>query len=297
LDFGRLITAMVTPFNQDLQIDWKQLERLVEYLIVEQKSEALIVSGTTGESGTLTDDEKESLFRETVRLAAGRCKVIAGAGSNDTAHSVEMTKKAKKVGADGILLVAPYYVRPTQEGIYSHFKAVAEASDLPVMLYNIPGRTGVNVELNTVLRLMELPNLVATKEAHEDLNHITQLLLAAKPGFKVYCGEDALTLPYLSIGAHGVVSVASHVIGARMKDMIDAYLAGDTAGAAELHRKLYPVFKGMFFCPHRVASPAPVKCALQLHGYAVGGVRLPLVPCTEEEARYIRDLFPELAAV
>ncbi len=288
---------MVTPFDQELRIDWEQLERLVEYLIVEQKSEALIVSGTTGESGTLTDDEKESLFRETVRLAAGRCKVIAGTGSNDTAHSIEMTRKAKKAGADGILLVAPYYIRPSQEGIYSHFKAAAEASDLPVMLYNIPGRCGVNVELSTVERLMELPNVVATKEAHEDLNHITQLLLAAKPGFKVYCGEDALTLPYLSVGAHGVVSVASHVIGARMKELIDTYLSGDIVRAAALHRELYPVFKGLFFCPHRVASPAPVKSALQLHGFEVGGVRLPLVPCTEEEARFIRGLFPERAIV
>ncbi|WP_058303989.1 4-hydroxy-tetrahydrodipicolinate synthase [Gorillibacterium timonense] len=296
MDFGRLITAMVTPFDNDLQIDWEQLERLIDYLIEEQKSDALIVSGTTGESGTLTDDEKEGLFRETVRIAAGRCKVIAGTGSNDTAHSVEMTKRAKAVGADGILLVAPYYVRPTQEGIYSHFKAVAEASDLPVMLYNIPGRTGVNVELETVLRIAELPNVVATKEAHEDLNHITQLLLSLPSGFKVYCGEDALTLPYLSIGAHGVVSVASHVIGAKMKEMIETYLAGDIAGAAAMHHKLYPVFKGLFFCPHRVASPAPVKNALIHHGYQVGGLRLPLVPVTESESRFIRELFPELQA-
>lgn len=294
MDFGRLITAMVTPFDKDLQVDYKQLEKLVEYLIVEQKSEALIVSGTTGESGTLTDDEKESLFRETVRLANGRCKVIAGTGSNDTAHSVEMTKKAKAVGADGILVVAPYYVRPTQEGIYQHFRAVAEASDLPVMLYNIPGRTGVNVELETVLRIAELPNVVATKEAHEDLNFITQLTRELPDDFKIYCGEDALTLPYLSIGAHGVVSVASHVIGAKMKELIDTYLSGDIKGAAKLHRKLYPVFKGLFFCPHRVASPAPVKNALIHHGFEVGGLRLPLVPCTETESAYIRDLFPEL---
>lgn len=289
-DFGRVITAMVTPFDEQLQVNWKQLGPLIDYLIEEQKSDAIIVSGTTGESPTLTQDEKLQLFEQSVKLANGRCKVIAGTGSYDTAHTIHLTKLAEKTGVDGILLVAPYYNRPSQEGLYRHFKAAAEATKLPVMFYNIPGRTGVNIAPETMLRLAELPNVAATKESHGDLDHITTLAAKAPEGFKVYCGDDSLTLPYLSVGAYGIVSVASHIAGARMQEMIAAYLAGNVERARQLHVELHPLFKGLFECPHRVPSPAPVKHALNVKGIAVGGVRLPLLPVTEEEGRFIEKL-------
>lgn len=290
-DFGRVVTAMVTPFNDKLQVDFEKLQTLIDYLIDVQKSETLIVCGTTGESPTLTDDEKKALFEASVKLARGRCKVIAGTGSYDTAHSTHLTKAAEETGVDGILLVAPYYNRPSQEGLYRHFKAVAGATGLPVMLYNIPGRTGINVAPETTLRLAaELPNIFASKEAHCDLDHITTLAAKAPNGFRVYCGDDSLTLPYLSVGAYGVVSVASHLVGNQMQDMIGAFLAGRNAEAAAIHRKLHPVFKGLFECPHRVPSPAPVKHALNASGIPVGGLRLPLVPVTEEEAAFIEKL-------
>lgn len=294
-DFGRLVTAMVTPFDSNMQIDLQQLEKLVDYLIEEQQTDSLIVCGTTGESPTLSDEEKLLLFREIVRIAGGRCKVIAGTGSNNTEHAVHLTEAATKAGVDGILLVAPYYNRPSQEGLYRHFKAIAEATNLPVMLYNIPGRTGINIEAETTLRLAEtVPNIVATKESHQDLDHITQLVTRAPGHFRVYCGDDPLTLPYMSVGAYGIVSVASHIVGSRMKEMIQAYLNGEPARAAELHRQLHPVFKGMFYCPHRVPSPAPVKYALKVRGVPVGDVRLPLLPVNADEARFIEQLLNNL---
>lgn len=290
MDFGRLITAMVTPFTSDLQVDWNQLEKLVDYLIEEQHSTGLVVCGTTGETSTLTDEEKLGLFKRVVELAAGRCKVIAGSGSNETAHSVNLTRAAEQVGVDGILAVTPYYVRPSQEGLYQHFKAVAEATTLPVILYNIPGRTAVCLDAETTLRLAKIPNICASKEAHSDFDHLTKIIDEAPEDFRIYCGEDTLTLPFMAIGGYGVISVTSHIVGPQMEELINTYLAGNVADAMALHRKLHPVLKGMFFCPHRVPSPAPVKCALNLKGITVGGVRLPLVPVTESEEQFIREL-------
>lgn len=287
MDFGRLITAMVTPFDASGQIDWERTKALVDYLIEEQRSDALVVSGTTGESPTLTDDEKLKLFETVVRHAAGRCKVLAGTGSNDTAHSAELTRKAEATGVDGLLLVAPYYNRPSQEGLYQHFKAVAGETKLPVMLYNVPKRTGVSLSAETTLRLAELPNVTAVKESSGDLVQISKIIEEAPPGFLVYSGDDDFTLPVLACGGHGVVSVASHVVGSRMKAMIDAFLAGNVDESARLHRKLLPIFKGLFLFP----SPAPVKYALEIHGQSVGGVRLPLVALSEEEKGVIRSLF------
>lgn len=287
MDFGRLITAMVTPFDASGQIDWERTKALVDYLIEEQRSDALVVSGTTGESPTLTDDEKLKLFETVVRHAAGRCKVLAGTGSNDTAHSAELTRKAEATGVDGLLLVAPYYNRPSQEGLYQHFKAVAGETKLPVMLYNVPKRTGVSLSAETTLRLAELPNVTAVKESSGDLVQISKIIEEAPPGFLVYSGDDDFTLPVLACGGHGVVSVASHVVGSRMKAMIDAFLAGHVDESARLHRKLLPIFKGLFLFP----SPAPVKYALEIHGQSVGGVRLPLVALSEEEKGVIRSLF------
>jgi len=291
-DFGRVVTAMVTPFDDRLQIDTDRLTRLVDYLIEEQSADSLVVCGTTGESPTLTDEEKVQMFETVMKLVRGRCKVIAGTGSYDTAHTIHLTRLAEKAGVDGVLLVAPYYNRPSQEGLYRHFKAVAEATKLPIMLYNIPGRTGVNVAPETTLRLAsEHGNIVASKEAHGDLDHITVLVSKAPDGFKVYCGDDSLTLPFLAVGAYGIVSVASHVIGKEISQMISSYGAGKVEEASVLHRSLFPVFKGLFECPHKVPNPAPVKHALTSRGIAVGGVRLPLVPLTESEAQYVEALF------
>jgi len=289
MDFGRLITAMVTPFDENGRIDWEMTGRVIDYLIEEQKSDSLVVSGTTGESPTLTDDEKVELFRFAASHARGRAKIIAGTGSNETAHSVHLTAKAEECGVDGILLVAPYYNRPSQEGLYQHFKAAAAATGLPVMLYNVPGRTVVNISAETTLRLAEIDNIFAVKEC-AGIDQITQILNHAPEGFLVYSGDDIMTLPVLAVGGHGIVSVASHIIGAKMKRLIEAYLGGDVREAARLHRECQPVFSGLFNCPHPVPSPVPVKYALTERGLAVGGTRLPLVGPTEAEKAFIRKL-------
>ncbi|GFN31837.1 4-hydroxy-tetrahydrodipicolinate synthase [Paenibacillus xylaniclasticus] len=285
MDFGRLITAMVTPFDAEGAIDWETTGRLVDYLIDVQKSDSLVVSGTTGESPTLTETEKEQLFRFVVERAGGRARIIAGTGSNDTAHTIHLTKLAETTGVDGILLVTPYYNKPSQEGLYQHFKAVAQSTRLPVMLYNVPGRTGISMTAATTLRLAELPNVVATKDC-ASLEQLTEISSKAPAHFRVYSGDDSVTLPAIAVGAYGIVSVSSHIIGSKMKDMIDAYLNGDVRRAAQLHAECLPVFKGLFDYP----SPAPVKYALALSGLPVGGLRLPLVALTDAEGEYLRQL-------
>lgn len=289
MDFGRLITAMVTPFDENGQIDWDTTGRLIDYLIEEQQSDTLVVSGTTGESPTLTEEEKAELFRYAVERAAGRCKIIAGTGSNNTAHSIHLTKVAEDAGVDGVLLVAPYYNKPNQEGLYQHFKAIAESTKLPVVLYNVPGRTGINISVETTLRLAELDNVVATKDCASS-DQLSQIIAAAPDSFRVYSGDDSATLPTLAIGGYGIVSVASHIIGAKMKQLIESYLGGDVKQAAKLHAECYPVFKGLFECPHPVPNPVAVKYALGLRGMPVGGVRLPLVAASEAEAAFISKL-------
>ncbi|MFC4307364.1 4-hydroxy-tetrahydrodipicolinate synthase [Cohnella boryungensis] len=292
MSFGRLITAMVTPFDEQLNIDWDTTAKLIDYLIEEQKSESLVVSGTTGESPTLTDDEKVELFRFAVKHAAGRCKIIAGTGSNETAHSVHLTRKAEAVGVDGILLVAPYYNKPSQEGIYQHFRTIAEATTLPVILYNVPSRTVVSMSVETTLRLAQIPNIVATKEC-ASLEQMTEIVSNAPEGFVLYSGDDAVTLPSLAVGGHGIISVASHVVGAQMKELVAAYLDGRVKEAQALNAKLFPVFKGLFNCPNPVPNPVAVKHMLGLRGLSVGGVRLPLVPATEAEAAFLQRLLDE----
>lgn len=291
VDFGRLVTAMVTPFDDKHQVNWEQVVRLVRYLIDEQQTDALVVCGTTGESPTLTDEEKKRLFEVVVREAGGKVKVIAGTGTNDTANSIELTRYAEEAGADGILAVAPYYNRPSQEGLYQHFSALATSTKLPIMLYNIPSRTGINVDLETTIRLArQFPNIVASKEAHGDLEFITALVMQSPPGFKIYSGDDSLTLPFMSVGAYGVVSVAAHLAGKEIQALIEAQTSGRPVEAAQRHHKLFPLFRGMFNCPHRVPNPAPVKHALNYKGVEVGGLRLPMVPVTEREARFIENL-------
>nr|WP_275446046.1 4-hydroxy-tetrahydrodipicolinate synthase [Paenibacillus sp. ACRSA] len=285
-----MITAMVTPFNDQGEIHWEETARLIDYLIVEQKSETLVVSGTTGESPTLSDSEKVQLFEFTVKHAAGRCKIIAGTGSNNTAHSIHLTQEAERVGADGVLLVVPYYNKPSQEGMFKHFEAIAASTKLPVMLYNVPGRTVASLTAATTLRLAQIPNIIATKEC-ASLEHVTLIAADAPEHFRVYTGDDASGLPALAVGAHGIVSVASHVIGAEMKTMIDSFVGGDPLQAAKIHQKLFPIFKGLFECPQPLPNPVAVKYALTMRGLNVGSVRLPLIAPTEEEQVYIRGLF------
>lgn len=293
MDFGRLITAMVTPFRGDGSIHWDETARLIDHLIEDQKSDALVIAGTTGESPTLTEEEKLELFRFAVKHAAGRSKIIAGTGSNNTAHSIELTKKAEQCGVDGILLVTPYYNKPNQEGLYRHFEAVAAATTLPVMLYNVPGRTGISLSAATTLRLAQIPNVVATKECAA-IDQVTAIVAGAPEGFIVYSGDDSAALPALAVGAYGIVSVASHVAGAQMKAMIQAYVDGQVKEAARLHQQLFPLFKGLFECPEPLPNPAAVKYALVQRGYQVGDVRLPLVAPTEREAAFINHLFSNL---
>lgn len=289
MNFGQLITAMVTPFNDKLEIDWEVTGRLIDYLIEEQKSDAIVVSGTTGESPTLSDEEKISLFRFAAQRAAGRCKIIAGTGSNETAHSIHLTQAAQETGVDGALLVTPYYNKPSQEGIFRHFQAIAESTTLPIMIYNVPSRTVTSVSVETTLRLAQIPNIVATKEC-ASLEQVTEIVKEAPEGFTVYSGDDSMTLPVLAVGGHGIVSVASHIVGARMKQLIETFKSGRVAEATKINQELFPIFKGLFNCPHPVPNPVAVKHALNLRGMPVGGVRLPLVDATEQESAFIRKL-------
>ena len=290
--FGQVITAMVTPMDRALAVDYDRAAALAKRL-VDAGSDGLVVSGTTGEAPTLTDDEKIRLFR-TVREAVGpRAKVIAGTGTYDTAHSIHLTREAERAGCDGVLLVNPYYNKPSQEGLYRHFKAVAESTSLPVMLYNIQGRTSVNCEPATIARLAEVPNIVAVKEASGSLDQMSQIRKLTRPEFLLYSGDDSLTLPLLAVGGTGVVSVASHLAGREIKAMIQAFQAGDIRQAQTLHFRLWPLFKVLFI----TTNPVPVKAALALSGFDVGGLRLPLVDATAKEREAIGAVLKELALI
>ena len=272
--FGRLLTAMVTPFDGDGRVDLALAGRLARHL-VDEGSDGLVVSGTTGESPTLSWQEQHQLF-EAVRQAVGPgVKILAGTGSNSTAEAVEATSQAAIAGADGALVVVPYYNKPPQEGLEAHFRAIAQAApELPLMLYNIPGRTGCALAAATVARLMESPNVVSFKAASGTTDEVTQLRLLCGSRLAVYSGDDGLLLPMLSVGAVGVVSVASHLVGRRLKAMINAYLSGQVAVALGYHEQLQPLFKALF----ATTNPIPVKAALELSGWPVGPPRLPLLP-------------------
>lgn len=287
--FGRLITALYTPFTKGNEIDRPRLEETIERLI-DNGNDAIVVSGTTAESPTLLQEEKTELFRFVLEKVNGRIKVIAGTGSNNTSQSIQLTKKADEIGVDGIMIVAPYYNKPSQEGLYQHFKSIAEATTLPVMLYNVPGRTSVNMSVETMTRLAELENVAAIKEASGNLNQISSLIAALPDGVAVYSGDDCLTLPVLSIGGAGVVSVASHLVSREIKEMIDAYFAGDIQKARELHIRLLPVFQGVFI----TTSPAPLKYAMSRKGWSEPYVRLPIVELTEEEKKQTDQWIDEL---
>lgn len=277
MELGQISTAMVTPFSESGAIDYEKTAVLIEYLI-RNGTDSLVVCGTTGESPTLSATEKKALIEFTVEKVNKRIPVIAGTGSNATAESIAMTKMAQQAGVDGIMLVAPYYNRPDQKGMYAHFSGVAAETDLPILLYNIPGRSAINILPETVIALSKVKNIRAMKEASGDLEQIADIITGTDEGFGVYSGDDGLTLPVLAIGGKGVVSVASHVAGMEMQKMIAAFQAGKSVEAAKMHRALLPLFRALFASP----SPVPLKYALRKKGLDVGGVRLPLVGFDEE---------------
>ena len=287
--FGQVLTAMVTPFDQNGDVDFNATRTLVNYLI-ENGTDGLVVAGTTGESPTLSTDEKVELFKFVVNVVGGRIPVIAGTGSNNTRASISLTKQAEESGVDGIMLVAPYYNKPSQEGMYQHFKAIAESTSLPVMLYNIPGRSVVNMSVETIVRLSQIPNIVAIKEANGNLDAMAEVISQTPNDFTLYSGDDGLTLPVLGIGGAGIVSVASHIIGNEMQEMINLFKNGNIEAAAAAHRKLLPIMIALFAAP----NPSPVKAALNLKGINVGSVRLPMVPLTAEETNTLQSVLQQL---
>jgi 4-hydroxy-tetrahydrodipicolinate synthase len=280
-EFGRLLTAMVTPFAADGSVDYAAAQQLALALI-ESGSEGLLIAGTTGEAPTLSHDEKLRLFAEVKEAVGTRGSVIAGTGTNNTAESVELTREADRAGADGILAVVPYYNKPTQEGIFRHFAAIAESTSRPLVLYNIAGRTCVNMTAETTIRLSQIENIAGVKEASGDFVQISNIVEHARPGFRVWSGSDEDTLPMLSVGCYGVISVISHLVGRQVRTMIDDHLAGKADAAAATHRRLLPLIDALF-C---VTNPIPVKYALRQLGVAVGGLRLPL--CEPDEANAAR---------
>ena len=291
MSFGRILTAMVTPMNEALEVDYEEAKRLAQYLTF-HGSDGVVVCGTTGESPTVTDEEKVELFR-VVKQALGEKTVIAGVGSYSTAASIALARKAEATGVDGLLVVVPYYNKPSQEGMFQHFKAIAEATSLPLMLYNIPGRTAVNLLPETVKRLAEIPNIVAIKEAAGSLDQVSELKRLLPTAFDVYSGDDSMTLPMLALGCSGIVSVAAHVIGDEVKEMVDAWFEGDTAQATKSHLNLFPIFKGIFV----TSNPVPIKAMMNMMGIKAGGVRLPLVNPTPVEMKFLEDLMDEYKKV
>lgn len=278
--FGTVVTAMITPMTADGAVDLDEAKRLARYLC-DHGSGGLVVCGTTGEGPTLTDNEKLALFTGVVEGVRGRAKVIANTGGNDTRKSVDFTKKAAACGVDAILAVGPYYNKPPQRGLIAHFTAIADATELPVMIYNIPGRTAVNVLPDTLVELSEHPNIAAVKESSGDLMQISEICARVSADFDVYSGDDYLALPVAAVGGVGVVSVASHVAGDDIKAMLDAHFDGDIDHAAALHLRLLPLLRALF----AVTSPIPVKAAMERFGFSVGRCRLPLCELTPEQQR------------
>ncbi len=284
-NIGRLLTAMVTPFDADGKVDYPQARRLALALVA-SGSDGVVVAGTTGESPSLTRDEQTRLYAEIKEALDGKGDVVAGTGSNSTAEAIEYTQDATKTGVDAVLSVVPYYNKPPQEGLYQHFKAIAESTDLPVILYNVPGRTATNMTAETTIRLSQIPNIVGTKEAGGDLNQAAHIIQDSAPGFLVWSGNDDQTYPIMAMGGYGIVSVASHLIGKQIKVMMGMTLEGDLERAAAEHRRLLPMFQGLF----TVANPIPVKYAVNKAGFPVGEPRLPLVSPDAETAAQIDAL-------
>ena len=279
-EIGRLLTAMITPFKQDGSVDYEAAERLAAILVADG-SDGVVVAGTTGETPSLSDDEKIELLKAVKKAIPGK-SVVAGTGSNDTHHSVKLSERAMKAGANALLAVVPYYNKPPQEGMYQHFKAISEVG--PTIMYNIQGRTAVNMTAATTLRCAELPGILGVKEASGDLDQIG-LVCAGKPaGFKVWSGDDSWTLPILAVGGHGVICVVSHIAGRSMKRLIDAYAKSENDTARKIHLGLLPVIKTLMTT---AANPVPIKCVLNAIGFPAGPFRLPLVPLTDEQLQFV----------
>jgi 4-hydroxy-tetrahydrodipicolinate synthase len=289
-EIGRLLTAMLTPFKSDGSVDYEAAEKLAVMLVADG-SDGVVVSGTTGESPALSDDEKIELLKA-VKKAIPRSSVVIGTGSNDTRHSVKLSERAMKAGADALLAVVPYYNKPPQEGMYQHFKAISEAG--PTIMYNIQGRTAINMTAATTLRCAQLPGVIGVKEASGDLDQIG-LVCAGKPEhFKVWSGDDSWTLPLLAVGGYGVICVVSHIAGRSMKRMIEAYGRSDTKMAADIHQRLLPVIKSLMTT---AANPVPIKSALNAMGFPAGPFRLPLVPLTEDQLKSVMQTIGDAGEV
>jgi 4-hydroxy-tetrahydrodipicolinate synthase len=291
--FGSVITAMVTPFKEnDSSLNLGRAQEVAAWLL-DHGSDSLVIAGTTGEGATLSDEEKVELWRETVEAAKGRGKIVAGTGTNDTRHSIHLTEEAERLGCDAALVVAPYYNKPPQSGLYEHFKTVASATSLPVILYNVPSRTSVQISNETILRLAEIDNIVAVKDATGDINLASELTAAAPGGFELISGDDALTFALVCLGGTGVISVSSHVVGEQMSEMISLIERGDVDGARKIHNRLLPVYKALFL----TTSPIPVKAAMGLIGQPVGPPRLPLVPATRDEISAVEKALEDAGAI
>ena len=273
IDFGRLLTAMITPFDREGNVDYARAEQLAVHL-VENGTDTIVVCGTTGESPTLSWDEEYKLFTVLQQAIAGKAKIMAGTGSNSTSEAIAATQKAAHLGLDGTLQVTPYYNKPPQEGLYAHFRAIAEAApELPILLYNVPSRTGCKLEPETIAKLAEIPSIIGVKEATGDLDQASQIRALTPAEFAIYSGDDSLTLPLMAVGAKGVVSVASHLVGNQLQAMMQAFVAGNVQEALRIHIQLFPLFKALFF----TSNPIPLKVALRLLGLDTGVVRSPLV--------------------
>lgn len=281
---------MITPFNRDGTVNYAVAEQLAAYL-ADHGTDTLVVCGTTGESPTLTWDEEYGLFQVVQQAVAGKAKVMAGTGSNSTQEAIVATQKANKLRLDGSLQVVPYYNKPPQEGLYAHFQAIAHASpDLPMMLYNVPSRTGQNLQPETVAKLAEISNIVAIKEASGNLDQASQIRRSTPPEFEIYAGDDSLTLPLMAVGAKGIVSVASHLVGKQLQQMIQAFESNQNSDATQIHLQLFPLFKALFL----TANPIPVKAALNLQGWNVGSTRLPLCEPSAEVTHTLKSVMAEL---
>jgi 4-hydroxy-tetrahydrodipicolinate synthase len=283
-DWGRLLTAMLTPFHADGTVNYEEAAKIAAHLVDEQKNDGLVVSGTTGESPTLSDEEKLSLLTTVLDAVGDRASVVFGAGTYDTKHSIHLAEEAEKRGAHGIMLVNPYYSKPGQAGLYAHFSTIAKQTSLPVMLYNIMPRSAINLETPTLLKLIEdVPNIVAVKEASGSLPQITEVCAKSPAGFRIYSGDDALILPTMAVGGHGLVSVAAHVAGRELKTVIEKSLT-DLAAAQKANNRLVDLIKAVFSAP----SPTPIKYMLSLNGFDCEDVRLPLVKLDESQKAVVR---------
>ncbi len=273
MEIGRLLTAMVTPFDASGAVDYVQAKRLALALI-DSGSDGVVLAGTTGEAPTLSHDEKMRLFVEVKEAVGSPGAVVAGTGTYNTAESVELSREAERLGVDAVLLTCPYYSKPTQEGLFRHFETIARAVSLPCIMYNIPGRTGVNMTAETQVRLSQIENIAGVKEASGDLAQIARIIEESRPGFRVWSGDDQMTLPILSIGGYGVISVVSHLAGAQMREIVHSYLAGNVEEASHVHRRLLPLMTVLMTA---AGNPGGVKHALNGIGFRVGAPRLPLV--------------------